>query len=159
MMRRKDRQITDPARIREIFAESIVCRVAFCDESGPYIVPLSFGVHYNENGEADRLYFHGAAEGRKMTLLSKNPVVSFELDKALNVKQAETACGYSMRYQSIIGTGTARLLTDFADKRAALDCIMAHYTPGQSWTYPDAMLAQTVAWCIEIQTICCKANA
>ena len=62
-------------------------------------------------------------------------------------------------YAAIIGTGTARLLTDFADKRAALDCIMAHYTPGQSWTYPDAMLAQTAAWCIEIQTICCKANA
>ena len=54
MMRRKDRQITDPARIREIFTESMACRVAFCGETGPYIVPLSFGGHYNEAKRAGR---------------------------------------------------------------------------------------------------------
>ena len=42
-MRRKDREITDPGKIREIIAACDCCRLGFCDGGRAYIVPLDFG--------------------------------------------------------------------------------------------------------------------
>lgn len=42
-MRRKDREITEPAKIREIIEASHCCRLGFFDGKEVYIVPLSFG--------------------------------------------------------------------------------------------------------------------
>ena len=64
-MRRKDREIKDTYGIREIIRECDCCRLAFPDGKSAYIVPLSFGYDEEENA----LYFHGAAEGKKMDLV------------------------------------------------------------------------------------------
>ena len=48
-MRRKDREVTQPEEIFDIIKKCDVCRIAFFDEKFPYIVPLNFGVAF-ENG-------------------------------------------------------------------------------------------------------------
>ena len=58
MMRRKDREITDKQAIYDIIKKCDVCRIAFFDETFPYIVPLNFGVTF-EN-DTFSFYFHGA---------------------------------------------------------------------------------------------------
>ena len=97
-MRRKDREITDRNEIELIIEKSTVCRLAMADDSGPYIVPLCFGFRNNT------LYFHSAAEGKKLGFLRKNPRVCFELDCDTEVRTGGKACDFSMRYRSVIGS-------------------------------------------------------
>ena len=42
-MRRKDREVTDREKIKDIVGRCSCCRLGFQDEGGVYIVPLSFG--------------------------------------------------------------------------------------------------------------------
>ena len=75
-MRRNDRAVTDPARIREIIDSCTCCRLGLCDEGRAYIVPLDFG--YAEQDGRYTFYFHGAAEGRKIDLIRKNGWAAFD---------------------------------------------------------------------------------
>ena len=77
-MRRTDREIRDFDELTAIIARCDVCRLAFNDDEVPYILPLNFGEAV-EDGLL-RLYFHGAAEGRKYELLRRNPQVAFACD-------------------------------------------------------------------------------
>ena len=68
-MRRTDREITDPEKIREIIDDCTCCRLGLCDEGKAYIVPLSFG--YTEREGRYVFYFHSAREGRKLDLIRR----------------------------------------------------------------------------------------
>ena len=102
-MRRQDREVTDPQRIREIIDACAVCRLGLYDGEEVYIVPLNFG--YAQQGGRWTLYFHGAHEGRKMELLRRKPTVSFEMDAHFALLPGPNACQYSARYQCVMGTG------------------------------------------------------
>ncbi len=65
-MRRNDSEITDRKDIDGIIRRCRVCRLAMCDGSQPYIVPLSFGY------DGSFLYFHTAREGRKIDIIKRN---------------------------------------------------------------------------------------
>lgn len=43
------------------------------------------------------------------------------------VAPGEAPCRWSMKYRSVIGFGTARILEDHEEKRAGLGAVMAHY--------------------------------
>lgn len=60
-MRRKDREVTDPAKIQDIMERCTCCRVGFNDDGEVYIVPLNFG--YKISDDKYTLYFH--ATGKK----------------------------------------------------------------------------------------------
>ncbi len=60
-MRRQDRAVTDPEKIRAVIDACEVCRLGFQDGRGVYVVPVNFG-HAVEDGR-HVFYFHGAAEG------------------------------------------------------------------------------------------------
>ena len=145
-MRRKEREIRDERSIRGILEQGIVCRVGLCDGRFPYIVPMSYGVRDG------RLYLHGAGEGTKIDLLRKNNRVCFEVDADARVARGESACRWSMKYRSVVGFGTARLLEDDAEKRAGLDAIMAHYG-GPEGPYDGKSLERTCVIEIEIESM------
>ena len=46
-MRRKDREVTDSQKIREIILSCRCCRLGFYDNGEVYIVPLDFGYYEN----------------------------------------------------------------------------------------------------------------
>ncbi len=150
-MRRKDKEITDRNAIESIISKSRVCRLAMVDEAGPYIVPLCFGFRKNT------LYFHTAAEGKKLNLLRKNPRVCFELDCDTEVRTGEKACDYGMRYKSVIGFGNAAFVEATAAKREALDIIMSHYAEG-AFDYPDASVNRISVFKVEIDTMTGKTS-
>jgi nitroimidazol reductase NimA-like FMN-containing flavoprotein (pyridoxamine 5'-phosphate oxidase superfamily) len=145
-MRRKDKEITDHKAIESIISKARVCRLAMVDEAGPYIVPLCFGFRNNA------LYFHSAAEGKKLGLLRKNPRVCFELDCDTEVRTGERACDFSMRYRCVIGFGKVVFLEAPAAKREALDIIMNHYAEG-AFDYPDASVNKITVFKVEIDTM------
>ena len=47
-MRRKDREVTNSAKIADIISRCTCCRIGFYDEKEVYIVPLNFGYEARE---------------------------------------------------------------------------------------------------------------
>lgn len=122
-----------------------VLRLGLADDDGPYVVPVSFGY---ENG---RLYVHGPLDGRRIDAVKNDPRVCFEVDEG-EVVRSERACGFTARFASVIGYGTARLLDSASDKRRGLDAIMRHYT-GPTGDMPDETVARTSVIEIEIESM------
>ena len=155
-MRRTDREITDATQIAAFLAQEQIIRIAFYDHGEIYIVPVNYGFCY-ENGQY-RFYFHGAKAGRKYALSLQNPSVGFEIDGNYALVPAEEACGHSAYFQSVIGTGRVRVLTDAAEKEAGLRCLMQHTTGKADWTFRAAVLEQTAVFRLDAETLSCKAK-
>lgn len=148
-MRRSDKEIVDEAGIRAILEQATVCRLGLVDGDRPYVVPLCFG--YRD----DVLYFHGASEGRKIDVLRRNPRVCFEFDLIGEPVESESACNWSMRYQSVIGFGEAVFVEGLEEKREALNVIMAHYSKG-AFEFPEKALSATSVFRVEIERMTAK---
>ena len=67
-------------------------RLAFSENSLPYVVPMSYVYHGN------MIYLHSRGKGKKVEYATKNPNVCFQID----VFQKE-------RWSSVVVIGTARL--------------------------------------------------
>lgn len=152
-MRRNDREVTDPDEQIAIMQRCDVCRLAFFDADSPYIVPMNFG--FEQACDTLLLYFHCAKTGKKLDCLAADPRVSFEMDGAHRLLEADSACGYSMEYESVIGRGTARLLGD-AEKAHALQCIMRHYRPGKTFVFDPRMMDAVAVFQVSVQSLTAK---
>jgi len=120
-MRRKDREITDQIAMEAILDSAEVCRIGLADGNEPYVVPVCFA--YRDNA----IYFHSALVGKKMEMLVKNPRCCVEVDHSAGPIRHENPCTWEMRYQSVICTGTARVLAGYEEKREAMNAILRHY--------------------------------
>jgi uncharacterized protein len=109
-MRRQDKEIRDPAVLRQILESAVVCRLAMCDGDRPYVVPISFVL------EGESLLLHCAEHGRKLDVLRRNPHVCFEVDEAVEVVAHKEACNVGMRFLSVIGTGRVAWVEGAAEK-------------------------------------------
>ena len=153
-MRKKKREITDPEKIRQIVQRCTVCRLGFCDNGQAYIVPMNFGFT-EENGHYT-FYFHSAAEGRKIDLIRQTGQAGFELDTGYQLHTADTACGHTAAFQSIIGSGTVRILEDPAEKAAGLQSIMLHNTGRGDWTFQPDILQLVCVFRLDAEELSCK---
>jgi len=146
-MRRKEKEITERMPVDDIVHRALICRLAMCDGSQPYVIPLNFGY----DGKA--LYFHCAREGKKLDILKKNNRVCFEVDVDHEVVKGESPCDWSMKAKSVIGFGTAVLLEAPEEKRKALDIIMAHYGAKPPFSYKDKGLEKALVIKVRIETM------
>lgn len=155
-MRRHDRELTKSAEISAILKEALICRLAFnVPNSAPYIVPLNFGYEY-ENGKL-RLLFHGALEGKKLDLLANDPHVGFEMDCPGEIVTGNNACEYSIYFASIIGTGTAAIISGDAQRRHAIDLLMLKVA-GKTMPIDDRVLAKTCLFEVIVDSFAAKAK-
>ena len=145
-MRRKDKEITERSVLETIITNSVICRLAFVHGNRPYMVPLNFG--YCDN----TLYFHSAPVGKKIEIIKTNPNVCFELDNNTVLVEAEVACAWSMKYQSVIGFGKACLIEDDLEKHTALNIIMQHYS-GRDFYVPETELLRVAVFKVEIESM------
>lgn len=142
-MRRKDREITDPEEIAAVIGRCDVCRVGMADGGLPYVVPMNFG--FEAKGGSVTFYLHCAGEGRKIDILKKNPAVCVELDCGHRLISGDTACAYSMEFESVIASGRAEFLTDRREKLGALTRIMSHYAEGAETLPFDERMVDAVS--------------
>lgn len=161
-MRRKDREVTDFAEIMAILEKCEIVRLAMVDEGIPYIVPLNFGygVETTEENQANgekketvTLYFHSAAEGRKIDILKKNPYVCFEGDCSVKLTKGQDACSWSTEFESVIGYGRVSFLTEVADKKKALDIMMGRYGFEGTPVYPEELLERMSLYQLTVESI------
>lgn len=150
-MRRADKEIADRGEIDKILRKATVCRLGLVDGAIPYIVPLSFGY------DGNTLYFHSACEGKKVDLLRRNAVVCFEFDVDAEPVRSKTSCGWTMRYRSVIGYGTASFVENAGGKSKALEIIMRQYTDGP-YEFPEEMLRKIAVIKVVISEISGKVS-
>ena len=92
------------------------------DNGYPYGVPLSYVF------AGDKIYFHCAKEGHKIDAIVSNKKASFcviAMDEVLPEK-------YTTCYESVIVFGEIHIMTDTAEKMAAIDLLAARYSPEES---------------------------
>jgi hypothetical protein len=155
-MRRNDREITDQTLIEQFIAKEQIIRIAFYDNGDLYIVPLNYGYIY-EN-ERYVFYFHGAKAGRKYELSKSSPVVGFEIDGAYELLEADAACDYSAKFQSVIGTGRLSIIEDDEEKIKGLNALMSHISGKPNWDYSKEMVDAVAVYSLEVEKLSCKAK-
>ncbi|MDR2656531.1 MAG: pyridoxamine 5'-phosphate oxidase family protein [Oscillospiraceae bacterium] len=154
-MRRADRAVTDSAGLFDILVSGKVLRLGLVDKGRAYIVPMNYGYNAAPDTppETWRLYVHSAAQGRKLELMRKNPIVTFELDTDHALKEGDEACQYGFGYASIMGEAVVRFLTAYEDKRDALSLLMDHQAHPGNWSFNEDMLKKTTVLTLRITGI------
>ena len=137
-MRKKNQEIKDKKIINEILTKSEICRVAMIDNGKPYIVPLNYG--YKDNC----IYIHSASKGKKIDLLRKNNKVCFEIEQTAELVKHDKPCKWATKYRSLIGYADAEIITDFEQKKKALDIIMSHYGENSDPDYEEKQVESMV---------------
>lgn len=156
-MRRADRQVTDLSAIRAILQSEMHLHLGMCDGEQPYIVPMDYGYELTDSGVLT-LYLHCADEGKKLDLLRANPRVCFEISHVGSIVTGKTTSGWTAKYRSIIGHGTAVIETDSADKSRSLLAILRHAGYTGCADFDPAMLKRTLTLCIHVQDYTAKSN-
>lgn len=130
-MRRKDREVSDFDEIIDILERCKVLHLAVICDGCPYSVPVNFGyvVEEIEGKKILSVYFHGAGEGKKISAIKENPVVSFSAVadcEVVALSENKEPCSYSCLYESVVGFGKAVLLDDSRERAKGMDTIMIH---------------------------------
>ena len=154
-MRRKDREITDINEILELVAKTDVLHLGLFDGDYPYIVPLHYGYEYADGTLT--FYMHGAKEGHKIDLINANPNVCVELENDVELIPGDVACAYGSSYYSIMGRGTASIVTDEEEKIKGLKLLMENQT-GRAFDIDARMAAAVAVIKVELDSFTAKAR-
>jgi nitroimidazol reductase NimA-like FMN-containing flavoprotein (pyridoxamine 5'-phosphate oxidase superfamily) len=149
-MRRNDREVSNMNDIVEIMEKCDSCSIAFFDEEYPYIVPLSFG--YGYDGSTLELFFHGANEGKKLTLLQRNPKVAFEMSCSHKIISGHRGCDFSTDYESICGNGEMVLL-EGDEKGYALTQLVKHYSKENTYEFHNKELNSVSVFKLKVHKV------
>lgn len=135
---KRELEITDPQKIQRILEDAKVLHLGMVDGDEPYVVPMNYG-YTLENG-CLRLYMHGATKGRKLDVLRANNKVFFCMETDVIPFDGDVACQYGTAYTSLMGSGTARLLDDPAEKMAAMSVLMKTQT-GKDFSFNEGLVS------------------
>ena len=155
-MRRSDREITDVKLIEAFIAKEQIMRIAFYDNGEIYIVPVNYG-YTNDSGQF-AFYFHGAKAGRKYELSKGSPNIGFEIDGNYELLEADIACDFSAKFQSVVGTGKISIVEDREEKLKGLNFLMRQTSGNAEWQYSEEMMNAVAVYKVDVNKISCKAK-
>jgi uncharacterized protein len=143
----------DRAAVHAVIDEALVCHVGFIRDGAPVVLPT---VHARTG---DTLYIHGSS-GSRFSLLDGEPVgVTVTLIDGLVF--ARSWLHHSAPYRSVVIHGTARVVLDEDERRAAMAALIDHVAPGRSAdTRPPTRkeLAMTAIVAIALDEVSLKAR-
>jgi nitroimidazol reductase NimA-like FMN-containing flavoprotein (pyridoxamine 5'-phosphate oxidase superfamily) len=119
------RGVFDRSAVYRILDEGFVCHVAFAVDGQPYAIPTGYA------RVGDVLYLHGSAASRMLRSLSTGIPVCVTVTLVDGLVLARSAFHHSINYRSVMILGQARLVTDPAEKTAALRAFTNHIVPGR----------------------------
>ena len=142
--------------IKQIIADCDTLRIGLADGAYPYILPMSFG--YEIIGEQICFYLHGAKVGRKIDLMSKNGVCSFEMDCAQKAVMDHGLKEATMHYKSIMGKAEIVFLENDDDKLHGLNLLMEKYAVTKGQSYDKTPVPHTAVIRLTVTEYSCKMN-
>lgn len=126
--------------IDDVLKNEQVGRIATHNENGyPYIVPVHY-IMYD-----GKIYIHGLVKGQKISNLTANGKVGFEVDQmGAIIPDDENPCDTNTAFRSVIILGIAKMIEDGATKEKILHAIVEKYTPQLSHSsFPEKMMKAT----------------
>ncbi len=161
MMRRADREVTEPTRVMAIIAACRIIRVAYTDAEGLTIVPMNFGFKTEDATDVVKptFYFHSAPIGRKMDAIKAagNALpVAFEMETDCEVFEGRTPCNWGEAFKSVIGTGIASIVEDLEESRTALGLLMKQQAGMEHVEFTDQQIRSVTVWKIESDYVTAK---
>jgi nitroimidazol reductase NimA-like FMN-containing flavoprotein (pyridoxamine 5'-phosphate oxidase superfamily) len=125
VVREANRAVYDRAAIYKILDEGFVCHVGFSLDGQPYVIPTMFA----RVGEA--IYFHGSAASRMLRGTAGGLPVCITVTLLDGLILARSVFNHSMNYRSVVALGNAALISDPAEKMAALQAFTEKLIPGR----------------------------
>jgi nitroimidazol reductase NimA-like FMN-containing flavoprotein (pyridoxamine 5'-phosphate oxidase superfamily) len=127
------RECTDTQKIGVFLAAAKVGFLGLAAESMPYVVPLNY-VWWKE-----AVYFHGAAEGRKIEDMQKNANVCFTISEEYGTMTSPIPAHTDTAYMSVMIMGSVEQVTSLDEAAQAMQHMLDKYVPG----YYDQPLAKS----------------
>lgn len=146
--------ITNQSEIESILKSGFIGSFATINDDGsPYVVTVNY-IYYNE-----KIYFHCALKGKKLNNISRDPRICFEVHIIDRIFIAKKADETSIRYNSVIINGRAKLINDHKFKEEILIALSDKYTDGHNVEPPSInCITHTGIVEIEINEITGKKN-
>jgi len=127
--RHAERARYDRETVHAVLDEALICHLAYVREGLPVTVPT---IHARVG---ERLYLHGSTGATSSRAAAGHGLavcVAVTVIDALVL--ARSAFRHSINYRSVIVHGTARTVTDEAERTQALAAVVHHVWPGRSET-------------------------
>jgi uncharacterized protein len=125
-VRLAERARYDRDTVHAVLDEALICHVAHVRNGVPVVIPT---IHARDG---ERLYLHGSTGAT----LARSGGDGIEICLAVTVIDsivlARSAFHHSMNYRSVVAHGVARLVTEPAERRHALDVVVDHVRAGRS---------------------------
>lgn len=123
--RRADRGRYDRATIDAVLDEGFVCHVGFVIDGHPRVIPTTYARH------GDRLYIHGSPASAMLRSLKSGIDCCATVTLVDGLVLARSAFHHSVNYRCVVVHGTAREVTDRAEKLDAMRWLVEHIVPGR----------------------------
>ena len=116
----------DRELVHAILDDGYVCHLGFVRDGAPVVLPTL----YARVGE--RLYVHGSTGSRPLLGAGPGLAVCLTVTHLDGIVLARSAFHHSVNYRSVLAFGRARLVSDPAEKRRAIDGFVDRFFPGRS---------------------------
>jgi nitroimidazol reductase NimA-like FMN-containing flavoprotein (pyridoxamine 5'-phosphate oxidase superfamily) len=120
-LRRVEKEVTDRARILAAVRRARYATIALVDGHEPYLVTVSHAL----DAAGERIYFHCAAEGRKLDCIRSNPRVHGQVIEDAGYLAGE--CDHA--FFTVQFRGDAAIVADPDEKRAAIELLIDSLEP------------------------------
>ena len=120
-----ERGSREMANVWDILAEGSIAAVGFSIDGQPFVIPMLYG------SDRELIYLHGSAASRLMRQLETGLAACLTVTLIDGIVMARSAFNHSMNYRSVVAFGTAKKITDAAQKESALRTISEHVAPGR----------------------------
>jgi nitroimidazol reductase NimA-like FMN-containing flavoprotein (pyridoxamine 5'-phosphate oxidase superfamily) len=124
--RKPNRASYDRDVVHSILDEALSCHLGFAVDGQPYVIPT---IHARDG---ELLYLHGSKASRALSTLEGGARCCVTVTLVDGIVLARAALHHSLNYRSVVVLGSAREVTDAAEKRRALDAIVEHIVPGRT---------------------------
>jgi len=125
LRRLPERGCFDRAQINAILDAGLVCHLGFAIDGQPFVMPTGYARSENQ------VYVHASAASRIARSLARGLDVCLTVTLVDGLVLARSAFHHSMNYRSVVVLGQARLVTDPAEKLAALRGFTNHVVRGR----------------------------
>ncbi len=127
LRRHRERGRTDRDDLYAVLDAGLICHLGVIADGVPRVLPTGYG------RAGDLLYLHGSSANSTF-MAGAGHEVCVTVTHLDGLVCARSVFSHSMNYRSAMVYGVTRLLTDPAERLAALRVITEHLTPGQ-WSY------------------------
>ncbi|WP_054028413.1 pyridoxamine 5'-phosphate oxidase family protein [Bacillus sp. FJAT-28004] len=123
-VRLQKRECTDQDKIQSFLLNAKTGFLGLSANGLPYVVPLNF------TWLNDTVYFHGAAEGRKISYIQQNPEACFTVSEEYGTLTHPVPAHTDTSYMSVIISGQIQFVNELDEAAEAMQSMLDKYVPG-----------------------------